>query len=598
MRFPRARITIPVTAVALLLVLVLAAPSAARYGLVKLITDRLQVPVTIEDVDLDLLDGEARIHNLRISGKSGSDLTGSDLYADIDLGALVRGDIVIQAIRLEGLRLKILREEGGQVVIVIPLAGDEAQAEEVSAEIPLFELRELVIVDTEMEVDLPPVQGRFRVQNATLSMLTTMAPEPAQLDLAADWNGANLEVRGSLSPFEDTPWFDGEISWENADLREAEPYLPEPLAGLGGMLDMRWRGRASSESLDLEGGLVLEGARADLANLRVRADSLSWEGTLNAAALADTPGFSLSGQVSGSGLAASDEARGLTLFQLAGVQAEQVSLAAEQTVALAVARVAFQDLRAVDTGDPEQQLLQGKALVVRGLDFQGNTLVVDSISSEEVVSNLYFTAQDGLVARGVLTASFQSLMEQRGEEAESEPLQWRIGETSMRSGRMTVIDRQFEHPFRLELAVEELRLGTLDSSRPDSPAPVSLKATVGEYGRIELGGDMTALAPASNTELEGHIKSLALPTLSPYTEYLLGYELIAGQYDHDFDLKIVNNHITASNELALRKTRVDKLKGAKPAAPLPMPLEELKLDGIPAEPLRDFLEKQGSDSIH
>jgi hypothetical protein len=86
--------------------------------------------------------------------------------------------------------------------------------------------------------------------------------------------------------------------------------------------------------------------------------------------------------------------------------------------------------------------------------------------------------------------------------------------------------------------------------------------------------------------LRGRVDSLALHDLSPYSEYLLGYELVSGQLDHDFDIAIRDSAITASNELKLRKARVEKLDHGQPEAPLPMPL------GFALDLLRD-----GDDNI-
>ena len=419
-------------------------------------------------------------------------------------------------------------------------------------------------------MDLPPVQGRFRIETFNLGMLSTVSDEPARLELSADWNGAPLAVNGSLAPFDPTPWFEGEISLQGLALGEAQPHLPAPLAGLGGTLDTRWRGRISSDSLALEGEVALQDAQASLENLLVRADALSWQGRLEAGDLGEAPQIDAIGDVNGSGLGVTDPARGITLIEIAGVLAEQLGI--DEAGALSVANVEIDRMRAVDTGDEEQRLVRSETVRISDLELRDNQLVVGAISGENVVSNLYFSAQGGLVARGVLTTSFEAFSSRSDETAEAEPLAWRVEETSLRDSRMTVVDRQFAHPFRVELSVEELSLGALDSSRPDTPAALNLKAKVGEYGRVEVNGEIAALAPASHTELEGHISSLALHTLSPYSEYLLGYELVAGQYDHEFDISIENSHITASNELHLRQTKVRKMEDAEPVAPLPMPL--------------------------
>ena len=571
MPLPKARYTVPLIILALFGALILAAPTIARHTLVKLIEEKLQVQVSIEDVDLDIFDGEARITNLVVAEDRASSLRGGTLYADLDMGALFSGDLVAEAIRLGGVRLQVVRSSGGEIMVVLPLAaGEDDDEESKPLELPLFEIRQLTLTDAEVDVDLPPVQGRFSVEKMTLKNLTTLEDTPAQLSLAADWNGAPLAIGGALAPFEQTPWFEGEVSLQQADLRELAPYLPTGLAGLGGALDMRWQGKLGSDSVALQGELALDDATIGFKNLQIKGDSLSWQGTVDAGDFADALTFDLTGQVAGAGLRVADEARGLTLFELEALLLD--GLALDESGALAIARLDFDAIRAVDRGSEEERLLQGQDMQVLALEYGNNTLQVGAISGEEVFSRIYLTPEGELVSRGVLIASLEALREGGDETAEADPFNWRIAELSIRNSQLTVVDQKFDPPFRFRLNVEQLQMGELDSRRPDLAMPISLKSQVGEYGRIDFAGEMTGLSPATRTALKGRIDSLPLPMVSPYVESILGYELVAGQFDHDFDFTIVDSHIEASNELNLRKLRVEKSKNAQPTAPLPVPL--------------------------
>lgn len=570
MRIPRARYTAPIVILALLLALALAAPHIARHGLIKVLGDGLGVPVNIEDVELDLLAGAARIVHLHLSGESGSELRGAQLYADIAVTALFRRELVLEKVHLEGIALQIVRSPSGETVVVVPLSADEAASTEEPLEWPLFAVHELNLVNVVVDIDLPPLQGRLQVDEATLSTLTTLQQDPATLRLAGDWNGAPLLIQGSLSPFQAVPWFEGEASLQRIDLAEAEAYLPPPLANLSGTLDVRVSGRISGESLAVEGNLRSHQPRLSAGNLEAYGQSLAWQGRLDGD-YADSLTYSLNGIAEGTGIGVADRSSDVLLIELSEFVAEGLSV--DESGALALAELDIDSIRAVDTGSEEDQFLQGSNVQVRSLDYRGNRLRVDSIVAQDTVSNIYFSQQGGLAAQGVLAASLQTLRSSADEKEDTAPLQWSLKETSITNSRITLVDQQLDPPFRLELSAEELQLGTLDSTQPQLPAALSLKASVGEFGRIELAGKISALAPASDTELRGSIKSLALPDLSPYSEHLLGYELVAGQYDHELELSIKDSHITATNELELRRARVRKLENAQPAAPLPMPLD-------------------------
>ncbi|MCM8558028.1 DNA polymerase I [Sphingomicrobium sediminis] len=104
----------------------------------------------------------------------------------------------------------------------------------------------------------------------------------------------------------------------------------------------------------------------------------------------------------------------------------------------------------------------------------------------------------------------------------------------------------------------------------------------------EKVGDMLALMGDKVDNVPG------VPGVGPKTAATLleQYGDLDGIYAHlDEITKPALNRNLTENEAEARLSR--QLVELVCDAPLPMPLEELKLDGIPAEPLRDFLEKQG-----
>ena len=58
-------------------------------------------------------------------------------------------------------------------------------------------------------------------------------------------------------------------------------------------------------------------------------------------------------------------------------------------------------------------------------------------------SRIYLTPEGDLVSRGVLIASLEALLEGDEDGADTEPLNWRIGEVSVRNSRLTVVDQKF-----------------------------------------------------------------------------------------------------------------------------------------------------------
>jgi hypothetical protein len=565
--------------------LLLALPQLAGYLLVKFLADDLQLEAQIEDVDLNLFTGRATIRNLFITGEQQSNLEGAQLAADLDMSQLLRGELVAESIRLQGVRLHIVENQAGQPVALVPLVGKDAQDSGAdSVEIPLFSLQELQLIDVQLLVDTLNIKGQFNIDELQLRGLSTSQSQPGLLRLKANWNETPLIIDGTIAPFHAAPWFEGDIQLRQVQLSELNPYLPEPMTGLAGTLSMHWQGRAGSDHIALQGDFQAANIALELAGLQVHGDTLSWQGNVSAAGLDQSPTFTVSGDVTGSGLGVTDEQRQLTLMQLEALALREVSL--NEKAELLINHLAVTNLQALDRGEEDQRLLFGQDVQVQALDYHDDRLAVGAIRGENVVSTVRLTAEGELVSQGVLSASLETLrtggdVDTEAEAAAESALQWRVDDITVRNSRVNFFDEKFEQPLHFKLAVDELTILGLDSSQPQQAADVSLKSGVGDFGRITLDGKFSALAPEANTQLKGTIKALPLPLVSPYVEQLLGYELVAGQFDHDFEIALSDAHIKASNELNLRKLKVKKMEGVTGEAPLPVPL------GFALDMLRD-----------
>ena len=140
-------------------------------------------------------------------------------------------------------------------------------------------------------------------------------------------------------------------------------------------------------------------------------------------------------------------------------------------------------------------------------------------------------------------------------------------------GRIAFRDEHVAADDAVVLLIDRLEISALDSAAPATRNPLTLSAGLGSYGRIELGGHISALDPLIDTQLKGSVLALPLPLISSYAETLVGYELQSGQFDHEFDVAIENQQINATNEIKLRKTKIAKAQGVKAQAPLPIPLD-------------------------
>ncbi|RAU23845.1 hypothetical protein CU669_01815 [Paramagnetospirillum kuznetsovii] len=118
--------------------------------------------------------------------------------------------------------------------------------------------------------------------------------------------------------------------------------------------------------------------------------------------------------------------------------------------------------------------------------------------------------------------------------AKSDPPDITLGRLTV-SGDSRVVFRDLTlgETVRLEARPVEISLSDLDSEHPDRDSPFSLRATVGE-ATGEFSGVARPFADSRGGRLDGRIKALDLPPLSPYLAEALGVNLQTGQFSGSF----------------------------------------------------------------
>ena len=93
--------------------------------------------------------------------------------------------------------------------------------------------------------------------------------------------------------------------------------------------------------------------------------------------------------------------------------------------------------------------------------------------------------------------------------------------------------------------------------------PFSSLVKVGKYGSVEASGQVTAFSEKLNLDLNTSIRELALPKISPYLRDAAGIDILAGQFDLDNQVKIVEDELDGESTLILRGIEVESAKDVK-----------------------------------
>lgn len=150
---------------------------------------------------------------------------------------------------------------------------------------------------------------------------------------------------------------------------------------------------------------------------------------------------------------------------------------------------------------------------------------------------------------------------------------WALGHVRLTGGQVEFRDRTTAEPVRLSLRDLSLTASAVDSAQPDQDSPFSVSAAIGN-AEISAQGQLRPFRPSPGVVVDGRVRGLDLPPLSPYAAHALGVNLHTGQLDARLGLSVVDGALDGKMDLVLSRLRVAQ---PDPNAPLAkqadMPIE-------------------------
>jgi hypothetical protein len=129
-------------------------------------------------------------------------------------------------------------------------------------------------------------------------------------------------------------------------------------------------------------------------------------------------------------------------------------------------------------------------------------------------------------------------------------------------------------------------LSTVDSSKPEVPARVTLTSTIDKYTHLSLNGTTKPFDNQLTMDIGGTLKGFDLTGISGYAARFLGYDLQRGRLDADLQAKIVEGKLDSSSTLVISKLAVDPTDPSR-LGPLGSRIE------VPLETALSLLRREG-----
>ncbi|MBA4212505.1 MAG: hypothetical protein C0449_05400 [Polaromonas sp.] len=248
---------------------------------------------------------------------------------------------------------------------------------------------------------------------------------------------------------------------------------------------------------------------------------------------------------------------------------------------------ALDDLSA-NTLSPAEDLLAWKSLQVRGLQLNLTPGQAARVAVRETVLSDYFAR---VIIDEAGKINLQGLVKQPGDApaAEFAPPQAaatavnsptpdiRLGPISLVNGRVLFSDRFIKPNYTANLSELTGSLGAFSNAKPAGAAPelaaLSLRGRAEGTAALEIDGQLNPLAQPLALDIQGRVRNLELPPLSPYTVKYAGYGIERGKLSVDVAYKIdPDGQLVASNQIVLNQLSFGERVAGSEAPNLPVKL--------------------------
>lgn len=260
---------------------------AAQYSLYKLGAEEAY----IEDVDLNLFTGSFALKGVQVYMADQPTLVLEQLRLTIDIKSLLKKQLLIESLLVQGFDLSIY-QQNEQWVVAIPLP--ELEKEDGPEELIDEEESEWRVGVQSIQLDQFVVRARYMEQDFNLELhelllseLLMWAPEQrSPFVLRGAINQAPILINSELEPFSETPFFAFDLQLQQLDLSALKTFLPENIDDFAAKLSIDTKvqvGFDAQGNIDLsqEGELKVSDIQLTMEQLQALLDDVAWQGKLN-----------------------------------------------------------------------------------------------------------------------------------------------------------------------------------------------------------------------------------------------------------------------------------------------------------------------------
>lgn len=223
----------------------LAAPMLLKSILPNQLSQVLHRQVTIQQIEINPFALSARVAGATVMADGGKEVAGFDeLFVNLSSASVFKLAVVVDEIRVQGLRLAVSRVADGRYDISDLLDEWMQPTDEPESETPRFSLNNIQLLGGQLVFDDLPAGKTHTVSDIALTLpFVSSLPYQAEIlvkpAFSAKINGAELALTGDSKPFSETRESRLNLDLDQFDLAGLQAYLPDslPFRLKGGSLD-------------------------------------------------------------------------------------------------------------------------------------------------------------------------------------------------------------------------------------------------------------------------------------------------------------------------------------------------------------------------
>lgn len=297
---------------------------------------------------------------------------------------------------------------------------------------------------------------------------------------------------------------------------------------------------------------ALEPYVASLLNMEVRRADTGFKGEL---ALRDTAG-GIDLRVTGDAMVDDFRARTLTRAQAGGAPSGLMP-----------------------SGTTAEPLLNWKSLALQGIGVRlqpGQPLSVDirRTALSDFFARIVVQESGRLNLQDLVRESATASDSEAGPSPSPSPV-IRFGPVEVSNGTVAFADRFIKPNYSADITELNGQLSAFSSQVPEGQtqpdmAGIRLSGLVQGTAALEVTGQLNPLAQPLALDIEGHVRGLELPALSPYSVKYAGHGIERGKMSMDVQYKVLpDGQLTASNRLVLNQLEFgEQVEGAPASLPV------------------------------